>query len=248
MKYTEIYRLVLTGSVLVLLLFSGSTRTYATDYQTINSGWLLATAQNIYLTSEPWKSAGCNVEITSTPADATVYRTGQVDVVGKLERTPNGLRDIGAVTVEIFISGELYMRFDPGPYIAVSMNVYKATRDIDREEIIGDGDIELAAVEVRNLPSHEIVMDPGTIIGKAAKVNIQAGRIISEEVIEFPVVVERGESVIVFIQLGAASITMQGIALDSGAVGDEIRVRNPDSDAIITATVTGESRAEVKIL
>lgn len=234
-------------AILLLTFFAGLGQAHATVSQTLNSGWLLETAKNTIATNDPWDSAGCVVEITSTPADITIYRDGRIDVSGILERTPNSLRDIGAVSIEVFVGGELYMRFDPSPYLSVSVNVYQAARDMDRDEIFGEDDITETLTDVRNLPSGDMYDSPDEIIGMAARMNIQSGRIITEGMIEEPTVVHRGDAVTVFIRLGGACITLHGIPLDSGAVGDEIRVRNPDSDVIITATVTGPSRAEIAL-
>jgi flagella basal body P-ring formation protein FlgA len=237
------YRFII--AILVLSALTGLGRAQATTSQTLNSGWLLETAKNTITTNDPWDSAGCVVEITSTPADITIYRDGQIEVFGVLERTPNSLRDIGAVNIEVYVGGELYLRFDPTPYLSVSVNVYQAARDMDRDEVFNEDDIIETLTEVRNLPSGDMYDSPDEIIGMAARMNIQAGRIITEGMIEEPTVVFRGETVTVFIRLGNAFITLHGIPLDSGGVGDEIRVRNPDSNAIITATVTGPSRAEI---
>ncbi|HDS30990.1 MAG TPA: hypothetical protein ENN67_08110, partial [Firmicutes bacterium] len=89
--------------VAVCAVIAVSHQSQASGYQTLNTGWLLETAKNVILTSEPWKSSGCKVEISSVPSDITVYRDGRIEVVGILERTPNGLRDIGAVSVEVYV-------------------------------------------------------------------------------------------------------------------------------------------------
>ncbi len=237
------------GAVLIAtFLVAGLSPAHATDSQTLNSGWLLEAARNTILTSDPWSSAGCTVEIESVPADITVYRDGRIEVEAVLERVPNGLRDIGAVVVEVYVAGELYMRFDPSPCLSVSVSVFRTARDIERGEILSRTDIEEASVDVRTLPSGDMYGTIDEIVGMAARMNIQIGRILTDGMLEPPTMVSRGETVIVAVVLGSASVTLQGIALDSGAVGDEIRIRNPDSDAIITATVTGPSRAEIDIL
>jgi flagella basal body P-ring formation protein FlgA len=219
----------------------------ATDSQTLNAGWLLETARSTILTSEPWKSAGVTVETTNTPADITVYRSGQIQVAGKLAHTPNSLRDLGAVTVEVSVGGELYMRFDPGPYLTVSVDTFTSTRDSDRGDVLAESDVAQAKTDVRSLPPSDLFTAMDQIVGRAAKANIQSGRVLTLNMLELPTLVKRGESVIVYVPIGGAAVTLNGIALDSGALGDQIRVRNPDSKVIITARVTGPSRAQLVI-
>ncbi len=234
--------------LIAVCMLAGTAHADTGDYQTLNSGWLLETARNVILTSEPWLTAGCDVVISSTPADITVYREGRLEVAGTLERTPNGLRDIAAVSVEVYVDGEFYMRFDPSPWLDVTVSSWTASRDIDRREILTEADVVETAVAVLNLPSSDLCESLDEIIGMAARMNIQNGRIIIRDLLELPTMVLRGETVMVVISLGSTEIVLNGTALDSGAVGDEIRIRNPDTDRIITATVTGPSRAGINLI
>lgn len=58
--------------------------------------------------------------------------------------------------------------------------------------------------------------------------------------------VHKGDSVEVVASEGALTITMKAIALDSGAEGDTVSVRNPDSKKIFSALVTDEKRVQVQ--
>ncbi len=227
---------------------SGFSRAQATETQTLNIGWLLESARNVILTSDPWAVEGCSVEVNGTPSDITIYHSGRIDVEAYLERVPNSLRDIGAVGVDVYAGGELYMRFDPSPYLLVTVPVYTTATDLDRGQIINSINVSEVPTDVRNLPSGDLYQNIEDIVGMAARVNLQAGRILTDGMLEPPTMVVRGETVIVFIELTSARISLHGTALDSGAVGDEIRVRNPDSSMIITATVTGPSQARIFLL
>ena len=207
----------------------------------------MESARNLVLTSAPWSETGCTVEISSTPPDMTIYHDGQIEVEAVLDRYPSSLRDISAVTVEVYVGGTIYMRFDPSPYLDVSVPVYRFVNDLDRDDIVTEDDIEEVMVDVRELPLGDLVTDIDEIVGLAARMNLQAGRIVTDGLLEPPTLVFRGESVLVIIPLGEITITLNGTALDSGALGEEIRVRNPDSRAIITAIVTGPSRAEINL-
>jgi len=235
-------------ALLTICVLAGLSPVHAAQSQILNAGWLLEAARNVVLTSDPWAAEGCTVEISGSPSDITVYREGQIEVEARLERVPNGLRDIGAVTVEVFVGGQLYLRFDPSPYLSVSVGVFRSARDLDRGEVLTEDDIESATVDVRTLPSGDTCHGTEEIVGLAARMNIQVGRILTPGMLEPPTLVFRGETVVVHVPLGTAAVTLQGIALDSGGLGEEIRVRNPDSNAIITAVVSGPSEAEINIL
>lgn len=220
----------------------------ATESQTLNAGWLLETAKSTILTSSPWSDADCNVEIVAVPPDFVLYRNGRLEVIGTLERIPNNLRDIGAVNVEVYIDSELYMVFDPTPYLSVTVTTFVSADDIERDQVLTEADVDEIEVSVNMLPSADTYTSIDEIIGMAARMNIQVGRIFADGMLEPPTLVERGQNLIVYIPLGSAAITLHGIALDSGSLGEEIRVKNPDSNVIITAEVTGPSMATIRLL
>jgi flagella basal body P-ring formation protein FlgA len=58
-------------------------------------------------------------------------------------------------------------------------------------------------------------------------------------------VVLRGSRVTMNLQSDGINLTAQGIALDPGAIGDQIGVRNPLSGNIVQAEVTGQGTARV---
>jgi len=235
-------------ALVTICALAGLSRANASGSQTVNSGWLLEAARNFLLTSDPWASAGCTVEIDQTPSDITVYSDGLIEVQAVLDRTPNGIKDIGAVSVEVRVDGTLYLRFDPNPYLKVTVPVYAAAREIERGQVLTEDDVEETIVDVKELPSGDICRSFEEIAGLAARTDIPAGRVLTSAMVELPILVVRGDAVTVVVPIGAAAVTLHGVALDSGRLGEEIRVRNPDSNAIITAVVTGQSRAEINIL
>ncbi|MCX6645459.1 MAG: flagellar basal body P-ring formation chaperone FlgA [bacterium] len=242
------YSTIRAAFIFLMLCFLAAPPARATESQTLNAGWLLETAKSTILTNSPWSDAGCNVEIESSPPDFILYRSGQIEVVGTLNHTPNNLRDLGAVDVEVYINGELYMVFDPSPYLSVTLTTFAAAHDIDRDQVLTEADVDQIETDINTLPSSDIYESLDEIIGMAARMNIQVGRIFSDGMLALPILVERGEELTVYIPLGPASIALHGIALDSGSLGDEIRVKNPDSNTIITAEVTGPSTATIRLL
>lgn len=71
------------------------------------------------------------------------------------------------------------------------------------------------------------------------------GQIISPHLMKAEILVPRNSLVEVTAQIGQISVTSQGVALESGAFGDLIRVRNQRSKKIIEARVVRENKVEV---
>lgn len=213
--------------------------------QVVNGGWLLDIAKNTLLNTEPWHSLKVSVETPLAPPDIIVPCSGKIELNGVLERAPSSVKDIAAITIEVKIDGKLYTRFDPSPYIDVSIITFAASSDIPRGSTISEKDITTQTVKIGSLPSTGLFNSIDEIIGKQAKIDIKSGRILSPSLFTLPLLVRRGENVTVSIPIGNIIITLTGIALDSGALGEQIRIKNPDSKAIINAIVCGEGMAEI---
>jgi flagella basal body P-ring formation protein FlgA len=77
--------------------------------------------------------------------------------------------------------------------------------------------------------------------------SIPAGRILNwRDIVRRPVV-QRGQLIEVAAINGALSVVLKGMALEDGAVGELIRIRNPESRREIAALVVGEGRAEIRL-
>jgi flagella basal body P-ring formation protein FlgA len=84
--------------------------------------------------------------------------------------------------------------------------------------------------------------DRSFIIGRA----VSAGRVLTWRDITRRPLVRKGETVEVSASYGQLLVTLKGVALENGAQGDNVSVRNPDSRKDFTATVIDENRVQVR--
>ncbi|MBN9071593.1 MAG: flagellar basal body P-ring formation protein FlgA [Rhizobiales bacterium] len=97
----------------------------------------------------------------------------------------------------------------------------------------------------------EVVLAPGKQIpaavayriedldGKVARRTLLPSRYIPTSSLREAYMVEQGAPVQVIYQVGGLTITASAICLQSGAVGEVVRVRNADSGKMFTGIVTG---------
>lgn len=104
--------------------------------------------------------------------------------------------------------------------------------------IAGPGDVRMARVHTASVHA-EVVRDPGQVIGMQLKRQLQAGVPIPIAELMRPTEVNRGDPVRLRLVANGLSLTGQGVALESGAAGEQIRVRNISSQAVIEALVEG---------
>ncbi|PCJ73797.1 MAG: flagella basal body P-ring formation protein FlgA [Rhodobacteraceae bacterium] len=83
------------------------------------------------------------------------------------------------------------------------------------------------------------------IIGKEARVNLYAGRVIRASEIGAPAIMERNQLVIMVYNTGQLSISAEGRVLSRAGVGERVRVMNLTSRQTVTGRVLFDGTIEV---
>ncbi len=86
-----------------------------------------------------------------------------------------------------------------------------------------------------------------SFVGLEASRTIYKGQAIDSDDLRKPTLVERNKIVQMEYAKGSLTIVAEGRALDSGALGERIRVMNLFSKRIVTATIKGTDIVEAKI-
>ncbi len=119
-----------------------------------------------------------------------------------------------------------------------------ADKTIKRGDLITLADIRMETRNVSQL-SEESLLSKEEIAGKAAKRIINAGDIIRPALLDHPKAITRGENVTITAKSGSIEVVMQGTAMTDGKLGQQIRIRNNQSDRIISAKVVGQAAVEI---
>jgi len=75
------------------------------------------------------------------------------------------------------------------------------------------------------------------VLGQQALKTMRAGQIIKPSMLKAADAIEKGDKIIVRVEHPFLSVKVNAIALESGAVGDQIRVKNNESKKTVYATV-----------
>ncbi len=89
--------------------------------------------------------------------------------------------------------------------------------------------------------------DPKELVGLVCKKDIAPDTIITSYQIESARMVLKGQEVSITAIAGSLKITMGGIAMSDGILGDVIKVKNTSSHKIIEAQVSGVSSVKVAL-
>jgi flagellar basal body P-ring formation protein FlgA len=133
---------------------------------------------------------------------------------------------VGMEPISIRISGE----------VADVVELPVAVMRLSAGTVPGPDDIRMARVHVAIVHS-EVARDPAMVVGMQVKRQIPAGTPIAIADLMLPTQITRGDPVRLQLQVGGLSLTGQGVALESGASGERIRVRNVSSQAVLEAEV-----------
>lgn len=82
--------------------------------------------------------------------------------------------------------------------------------------------------------------------GKILRVGLLAGSPILSPFLEFPIIVHRGQKVLLTLTASTMIIKAPALALEDGRIGDNIEIENPDSRKTMRATVLSDGSVEMR--
>ncbi len=133
-------------------------------------------------------------------------------------------------------------------YVPITLEVYAdvvvATRNLGRGAVISDNDVKYQRINTAGLPSGHLI-DKNRILGMELKRSVRVGSYLLLSSLEKPRVVNKGDSVVLEARQNALQVSAKGTALNNGQVGEQIKVRNNQSDRVVDAMVTGPGRVMV---
>lgn len=124
------------------------------------------------------------------------------------------------------------------------MEVAVLKRRLMQSDVITENDIIIQKLPAKRLHP-DVLGDAKELIGKSPKRTISAMRPIRRDEVVNPPVIMKGDKIALMYHSGSMEIKTLGEALENGAGGDSIRVRNIDSHMVIQAEVLREGVAEV---
>lgn len=124
-----------------------------------------------------------------------------------------------------------------GPVLADSV---VAVRTLRPQTVILPGDVTVVDAD---LPG--ALQDTGLALGQETRVAIYAGRPVRAEDLGPPTLVDRNQVVPLVYLSGGLAIATEGRALESGAVGDSIRVMNLGSRTTINGRIGADGSVYV---
>lgn len=153
-------------------------------------------------------------------------------------------RPVGRINVKVDCAGAApWSRYVPVT-VRVFEHVLTAARPLARGEILSSSDVMMAELDVSTVRT-TYLHSADEAVGMELKRSLQASMPLVREALAAPILVKRGDTVMITARTGSIEIRQQGVALQNGELGKQITVRNTNSDNVVQATVTGQGQASV---
>lgn len=116
--------------------------------------------------------------------------------------------------------------------ITVQKFVLTAKHPLLKGTLINEDDVEIQEVDISQL-KQGYFDKTSDVINQACKTNIAQGNVITPHLLQAEPLVRKGERIAIQALSENFSVTMEGIALNDGAAGDLIRVKNLSSKKLL---------------
>jgi len=152
----------------------------------------------------------------------------------KLSHTGDQIRARILVKIDCGNSVALHLAVD----VAIFSPVVASNTAISRKTLLSAADITLQEVNILT-NTRAMILDPNQVIGKELKRAVRIGTVISPAMLAMPILVKRGDNVVIIAKKGPLIVRVTGTALASGRMGQQIAVRNQSSERTVKGWVNG---------
>jgi flagella basal body P-ring formation protein FlgA len=155
-------------------------------------------------------------------------------------------RPTGPISFELIACGDSgeVARVQGMAQVDVAVRLVTLVTDAPRGTTITPDMVQTVDGTLRGAPPSALT-DAQSAIGMMTTQSVRAGSVLTDRAVAPPQLVRRGEVVTVIFESGALRITNRAESLQNGAAGDEVTVRNLQSQRTIQALVTGPRTVRV---
>lgn len=191
---------------------------------------------------DAWAGVGGRVEIEVPPLDPRLQLP--VCAVPLQARPANSQGNGGRVTVRVECQDQSPWTRNIVGYVRIYQPIVVADRALPRGTLLGSADVSMRETDISTVRG-QTLGSAAEVYGMALRRAVSPGTVLSLDMVTAPLLVRRGDTVVLTAQRGSVAIRQQGVALQDGEAGRQIPVRNQSSNRVVQAVVTAAGEAEV---
>ena len=178
------------------------------------------------------------------PVDVFEIPSGELDVIVDLDNNNFAPKKYANITIKV--NGKKVKKFPTPIALTLYQNVWVATDAIARNQSLNEGGFTLEKKDVTRNYSIAITSDKD-ISDYVAIRNIRSGDVIDKRFVMPKPDIVKDSVVSVIFDTGGVNIAIEGESMQSGCIGDLIRVRNNQYKKCYIGKIISENKVLVKI-
>lgn len=167
---------------------------------------------------------------------AAVAGMPRCDVPPKISTATNGEKNLSHLNYSVICSGQapwkVSVTVKPDIYVPVVM----PKEAIERGQIVEANLLMMKKYNISNQHG-DLIFNADDVAGMTAKRTLSAFKPITLSQLQQPLLVKRDQDVTIISQIGEITAQTSGVAMKNGYKGDVIKVRNAESQRVISAAV-----------
>ncbi|MFH1389787.1 MAG: flagellar basal body P-ring formation chaperone FlgA [Candidatus Margulisiibacteriota bacterium] len=187
------------------------------------------------------------VEIRLNDKDAALLDLDDASAACKILDVFSDFKPIGNVIfpVQVKTKGETSKLFVRAK-VEVLKKVVVAARKLPRNKALQSEDFKYEVRDVAMLPQKYLTAIE-TLLGKETKIPVPQNSTVFEWMLREPAVIRAGSEISLVVVASDLGVRADGLALENGYLGEQIKVRKKDSPKILFGKVLSEKEVEVEI-
>ncbi len=146
--------------------------------------------------------------------------------------------------VTVTVNKQKYKDFYISGDVAIKGDALRVVNKVERGQPIGPADIELQEIELSNAP-RTVLLKAESAIGMVATAPLTPGMLLTENLVDAPEVIKRGDMVSLVVETSTMRLEAKGIAQQDGKLNQTIKVLNVSSDKVVYGRVTRPEEVQV---
>lgn len=146
--------------------------------------------------------------------------------------------------LQVVVDGRLWKTVETVTDVAATVEAVVLTRSLRAEEVVEAEDLSVTRVPVNDL-RHGYLTSPDAVIGKSAARPLQENTPLRTSFLKAPMMVKKGDRVMIEARRGGLSIQTSGVTKGSGQVGQSVMVANLESGREFRAKIVSPGVVQV---
>ncbi len=202
-------------------------------------------AKDAILKAMDFKGQDVHIRVNSLTGELVVPQ-GEVSYQTAL---PSDKKLMGrqVIPIQVFVDGLFFKKVNVSLTIEIYAPVWVAVNNLKRHQVIEPGDIRQKRMKLNDLLGEKLVTETSQLVGFRTRVPIRAGKAISAFKIEKLPTIERGDRITIKAFQDNISLLTSGQALESGKVGELIRVKCLNNQKMLMTRVVSKDLVELEV-